>query len=321
MPKSRIAAVGALVVLLLAGAGVGWHQWHARQTAAIVRAAVPPLPDLSAWPEEYAARVRTATAAANLREQPDLALAELACLYHANGLYREAQQAERGLHALEPTNVQWTYYLADTCQNLGDMEGTRSFLEESLRLSPHYRLIRLKLADLLLKLGFTDEARAQYEWRLTLVPQDPYALLGLARIAELRGDRPEARRLFEIIVRTSPAFPPAHSLLAELYEQSGEPDRAAEQRRLGSAAGRFIEANDPLLYKVYAWSFDTFRLDVQGGRALQARQLETSLPFYRKAARSAPPDGQAQEALGYIYLQLDRPDEAREKNHGLLSHG
>jgi len=313
LPVRRIqaAAATAFLACLLVGAGLAWHQWRERQMAAIVNAAVPPLPDLSAWPEEFASRVRTATAAAIRLEQPELALTELACLYHANGRYREAQQVERGLRALEPGNVQWAYYLADTCQNLGDMEGTRVFLEESLRLAPHYRLIRLKLADLLMKLGFADEARVQYEWRLTLVPQDPYALLGLARIALQRGDREEARRRLETIVRTSPAFPSAHSLLAELYEQSGDAVRAAEQRRLGSAAGRFIEANDPLLYKVYAWSFDGYRLDVQGGRSLQARQLEASLPFYRKAVRLAPSDGAAHAALGYIYLQLDRPAEAR----------
>ena len=311
MRKVQAVTAAVLVAGLLTAAGMAWRVWRERQTAAVVRAAVPPLPDLSAWPEEFACRVRAATAAANRLDQPFPALTELACLYHANGLYREAQQVERGLRALEPGNAQWSYYLADTCQNLGDMEGTRTFLEESLRLAPHYRLTRLKLADLLLKLGFTDEARVQYEWRLAQVPQDPYALLGLARIALQRGDREEAQRRFETIVRTSPAFPPAHSLLAELYEESGDAVHAAEQRRLGSAAGRFIEANDPLLYKVYAWSFDPYRLDVQGGRSLQAGQWEASLPFYRRATRRAPADGQAHEALGFLYLQLDRPAEAR----------
>jgi tetratricopeptide (TPR) repeat protein len=309
MRKAHVAA-GVLAAGIVASAGYAWHLWREQQMAPIVRAAVPVIPDLASWPDEYASRVRAVTSAANRLQQPIPALTELASLYHANGLYREAQQVERGLRALEPKNAQWPYYLADTCQNLGDMEGTRIFLEETLRLAPHYPLIRLKLADLFMKQGLTDQAVSQYEWRLALVPNDPYALLGLARIAQQRGNRTEALRLFERIVRTSPEFSSAHSLLAELYAQMGNQTRAEEQRRLGSAAGRFIEANDPWLYRVYAWSFDSFRLDVQGGRHWQAHQLEDSLPFYQKTVRLAPADGAACDALGNRYLQLGRLDDA-----------
>lgn len=308
IPLVALVVVGAVIAI---GAAFVWHQRRVRFVTTVVRAAVPPIPDLTTWPWEFAARVRGATAAARRLEQPVEALTELASLYHANALYREAQQVERGLHALEPKNAQWTYYLADACQNLGDMDGTKSYLEDTFRLAPHYPVTRLKLADLCLKLGLTDEAVRQYEWRLTLVPNDPYALLGLARIADQRGNRAEAVRLYQTIVRTSPAFPSAHSLLAELYAQNGDQAQAEQERRLGSAAGRFIEANDPFLYRVYAWSFDSYRLDAQGGGRRQVRQLEASLPFYQKAARLAPRDSLACDALGNVYLQLNRLDDAR----------
>ena len=304
-----------IAAVLLAGlAGTGWwgvHRWRERQQAPVVRAAIPPLPDLSAWPEAYAARVRAATAAAARLEQPRAALGELACLYHANGCYREAQQVERGLLALEPKNARWAYCLADCCQNLGDMEGTRRYLEATLRLAPYYPVTRLKLAELFLKRGQPDEAGRQYQWRLTLVPNDPYALLGLARIALTAGNRAEALRDLETITRTSPSFSPAHNLLYEIYTEMGDPARAAQHRQLGSSAGRFIEANDPLLYRVYAWSFDAYRLEVQGGGRLQARELAASLPFYEKAVRLAPADAAARQALAGIYDQLDRPADAR----------
>ncbi len=310
MRKAWLAA--AVTAAGLAAAGWwGLHRWRERQMAPVVRASVPPPPDLGAWPEAYAARVRAATAAAGRLEQPRAALGELACLYHANGCYREAQQAERGLLALEPKNARWAYYLADCCQNLGDMDGTRKYLELTLRLAPYYAVTRLKLAELLLKLGRADEAVRQYQWRLTLVPNDPYALLGLARIALSAGNRTEALRHLETITRTSPSFSPAHNLLYEIFTQMGDPARAAQHRQLGSAAGRFIEATDPLLYRVYAWSFDPYRLEVQGGGRLQARELEAALPFYEKAARRAPGDGPARVALAGIYAQLNRPDDAR----------
>jgi tetratricopeptide (TPR) repeat protein len=300
-----VAALGA------AAAGFAWHRATVRRTAALVRAAVPPPPDLAAWPEEYASRLRAAMAAANRLDEPRTALKEIACLYHANGYYREAEQAERGLHALEPKNALWTCYLADACQNLGDQDGTRTFLEETIRLAPYYAPAHLKLADLLFKQGQADAAVAQYELRLTLVPQDPYARLGLARIALQRGDRTGALKYLEATVRDSPDFPSAHNLLAVVYDQMGETAKAAEQRGLGTLAGRFREVDDPWINRIYGWTFDVFRLEVLGANRLQTRQLDASLPFYEKAVRLAPHDGMAYDALGDVYRQLNRLDEAQ----------
>jgi HemY protein len=311
MRKAPLIAALAVATLVAAAGGYAWRGSRARRTAAIVRAAVPPLPDLAAWPEEYAARLRTATAAANRLEQPGKALTEIACLYHANGYYREAEQAERGLRALEPKNARWTCYLADACQNLGDQEGTRTFLEATIRLAPYYAPSRLKLADLLMKQGRDAEAVTHFEWRLTLVPKDPYARLGLARIALQRGDRADALKYLEATVHDSPDFPSTHNLLAVVYDQMGETAKAAEQRGLGSLAGRFREVDDPWLYRVYGWTFDPFRLEVLGAIRLQTRQLEASLPFYEKAVRLAPRDGSAYDALGDVYLQLNRMADAR----------
>lgn len=305
-----LGARGGLAVLLI-GAGLYFfvHRWH--EQVSIVRQAVPPTPDLSRWPDEYAARVLTAARAASRLEKPLQALSELACLYHANGCYREAQQVERGLHALEPRNARWTYFLADTCQNLGDSDGQRMYLEETRRLSPHYSLTRLKLADLLFKQGLIDEAFAHYEWRLTQVPGDPYALLGLARIALARGDRVEGVHQLETIARVSPGFSAAHNLLAGVYERMGDTVRANEQRRLGSSTGRFVEANDPWLYSVFAWCFNSSLVEMLGQTGRQIRQLEASLPFYEKVVRLAPGDGAAYEALGGIYSKLNRETDAR----------
>lgn len=310
MRKFHLILLVALGVCLAIGAGYGWHRWRDRQLTAIVSAAVPPIPELAAWPREYASRVRGATAAAHRMEQPIAALSELAFLYHANGCYREAEQAERGLQALELKNAQWTYLLADACEKLGDMDGQRAYLERTLQLAPHYPTTRIRLADLLLKLGLPEEARAHYEWRLTLVPNDPHGRLGLARIALQRGDKNGALKYLEAIVRDHPDFPAGHNLLSEIYANMGDAARADEQRRLSGATGEWREADDPWLYKMYAWSFDPYRLDKSGEADLQARRLETTLPFYERAVHLAPDDGQAYDALGSVYLQLNRLDAA-----------
>ena len=310
MRKIHLVSLGALGACFAVGAWYAWYQWRENQMASIVSAAVPPIPDLAAWPREYASRVRAATAAANRLEQPAAALGELAFFYHANGCYREAEQAERGLQALEPKNARWTYLLADVWEKLCDLERQRAFLEKTLQLAPHYPTTRIRLADLLLKQGFADEARAHYEWRLTLVPNDPHGRLGLARIALQSGDRTGALKYLEAIVRDHPDFPSAHNLLSEIYANMGEAARAEEQRRLSGATGEWREADDPWLYKMYAWSFDPYHLDKSGEADLQARRLEGSLPFYEKEVRLAPNDGLAYDALGSVYSQLNRLDAA-----------
>lgn len=309
-PRTLLLGLGAVVAAFAAGAGFLWHQWRERAQAAVVAASVPPVPDLASWPPEYASRVRAATAAARRFEQPVAALGELAALYHANDCYRQADQVERGLLALEPRNARWAYALADTCGKLGDMDGQRAYLERALQLAPYYPNVRIKLAELLLKLGALDEARAHYEWRLTLAPSDPYGRLGLARIALQRGDRTTALKYLEAIARDNPDFPSAHNLLAEVYANMGDAARAAEQRKLSGGTGEWREAEDPWLAAVYAFSFDAYRLEILGGGRQQARQLQASLPFYQEAVRLAPRDGLAYDALGNLYLQLNELDRA-----------
>lgn len=91
----------------------------------------------------------------------------------------------------------------------------------------------------------------------------------------------------------------------------GDNARSQEQRRLSSSSGEFREADDPWLRRIFAWSFDTYRLQAPGMAELQTRELEASLPFYRETVHLAPGDGLAYDALGNLYLQLNRPNEAR----------
>ncbi len=308
--RKRLFFWGALGICLAAGGGFGWLWWRDARVAAIVRAAVPEIPDLGRWPREYASRARAATAIARGNGPAVEALTELAGLYHANDCYQEAEQVERGLHELEPRNARWTYLLADDRAKLGDVDGQRQFLETTLKLAPYYAAARLKLADLLLKLGLPEEARPHYDRRLALVPNDPYARLGLARIALQRGDRRTARRYLEAIARANPDFPTAHNLLSQIYTEAGDAAGAAEQRRLSGATGEWREAEDRWLAWMYAWSYDPYRLETLGGGQLRPRQLEIARRFYRDAVGHAPADGLAYEALAEVYVQLNRPEDA-----------
>jgi Tfp pilus assembly protein PilF len=125
-----------------------------------------------------------------------------------------------------------------------------------------------------------------------------------------RGDRASARQYREGVTRDHPDFPSAHNLLSEVYVSMGEAARADEQRRLSGGTGEWREADDPWLSRIYAWSFDPYRLENLGGARLQTQQLDAAATFYEKAVRLAPSDGPTGDALGNFYLQLNALDKA-----------
>ena len=302
----------ALLVVAMTAILVGAREWRRRHIAAIVRRAVPSVPNLRGWPLLPAARVHAATAAALHLSDPMAALRELAGLYHANGHYEQARQVELGLAAREPTEARWQYYLADTYRNLGDMAAYRARLERAIALAPHDRTFHLRLAELLFKEGDASGAEREYRARLRLVPGDPYARLGLARTALGQGDTEGARRWLEAIVVDTPEFAPSHNLLAQLYAEQGDVARAEKERRLGALAGRFREADDPWLFRLNGWSFDPGRQAIPGVPELQRQELERAAQLCHAVIESAPTSLEPYQALGMIHLALGwTPDPAK----------
>lgn len=295
---------------LLAGAGWAWHGWTTSRAAAIVRSAVPPLPDLSDWPPDYAVQVRVADAAARRGDDPVAALRELALLYHANRQYAEAAQTERGLVRLEPHNGRWPYLLADASEKLSETDAQQKYLEKTLRVAPYYPAARIRLADLLLKLGRSGRARELYEDYLAMIPGEPHARLALARIMLDAGERNSAIAALKALARDHPSFVATHNLLSAVYASVGDARRAAEERRAGNATGEGQRIDDPWLRWMYSWSFDPFLGALAGDANAQARAIESSLPFFRRVFRRHPDDPRACDALGGLYLQLGRLDAA-----------
>jgi tetratricopeptide (TPR) repeat protein len=308
---SAMVAAVALIGLTLWSGWFAWRLSQQREITPVVRAAIPAVPPLKTFPRLFADRVNLSTAAARQHFQPLKALEELALLYHANGFAREAEQVERGLRTIQPSDVRWTYYLADLRLTAGDAAEAVMFLQETLRVSPDHAPAELKLADVLFRLGRFEEAAAHYRRRLALVPGDPYAQLGLARISMQAGDWLKAASELEGVLRTNPKFSTAHNLLGEIRAQLGDNQAAAEHRRLGTESGRFREAADPMMAQLHEWSYDSYRLEVLGEMNQQHGKLEQSLPFYEQAVRVGVADGAAYNALGSLYQMLGRLEEAK----------
>lgn len=283
------------------GGGLLWRRHVEREQ---VRASLPALPDVSTQPAALGTALRGAAQKALSTRQSLEGVGELARLYHANGYYKEADACWRILHAKQPREARWCYYLADLRRMASDDTGMVSFLERTARLAPAYAPAWLKLAELEFKTGQLDAAERDYRRRLALVPGDPYANIGLARLALQHGRRDEGQRLIEQLVREVPAFAQARNLYAEMLAERGDADGANMQRFVVRLCGRFREADDPWLEELRAWCYDPSRLAVWASIEDMTNHGDRGVALLERAMKIDPGDARGYHELGRVYLHV-----------------
>jgi tetratricopeptide (TPR) repeat protein len=310
-PGGRWRWIGLVVVGVLLGAGLvyAWH-WHG--LVGRVQAALPALPDLSGKPVVLSESLAKAEALTRAHGSALAGVTEMGRLYHANNFKREAEACWRLLHAEQPHEARWDYYLADLRRDASDYEEMATLLGETVRLAPDYAPAWLRLAEYQFKTGRLDEAERGYQHRLALIPDDPYARLGLARVALQRGKHNGAKVLLEQLIKDAPGFSTGHNLYAELLASEGNETEAAHQRFLGRETGRFRDADDPWLEELQKWCYDYEHLCVLGTVEYQTAHGDRGKSFFERAIQLRPGDPFAYELLGSLYLKLNDPGKARD---------
>jgi tetratricopeptide (TPR) repeat protein len=301
---------GGVVALIYLGIAVqyGWRELSFRQR---LGRALPFPPDLSGRASMMVERVTSARAQARSWRDGRAGVVELGRLYHANGFYAHAEACWRFLHAEEPQEARWVYYLADARRAASDYSAVKRLLRETVRLNPRYAPAMLQLAALEFKSGEVDAAGMLYLRGVALDHTNPHGWLGLARVALQRGNTGEARRLLEILVRDSPEFAPGHNLLAEVLAAAAEMDRVRHHRWLGREAGRFKDPDDPWLSGLHAWCHDAKRLGVLGTIAFQTQRNDEAKALLERAFALAPDDLAIRTLLAE--LELKRGDAPRAR--------
>lgn len=289
------------------GAGMLWRRHAEREQ---LRASLPAMPNVSAQPVALGAALHGAGQKALSARQSLEGVGELARLYHANGYYKEADACWRILHAEQPREARWCYYLADLRRMASDYAGMASFLEQTVRLAPDYASAWFKLAELEFKTGQVDAAERDYRRRLALLPGDPYARIGLARVALQHDRRDEGQRLIEQLVREVPAFAQARNLYAEMLAERGDADGANMQRFVVRLCGRFREADDPWLEELRAWCYDPSRLAVWASIEDMTNHGDHGVALLERAMRIDPDDARGYDELGRVYLHLGNAAKA-----------
>jgi tetratricopeptide (TPR) repeat protein len=297
------------LIYLGIAAQYGWRELSFRQRW---RAALPSAPDLSGSPALMIERIASARTQANSWRGARAGVVELGRLYHANGFFAPAEACWRFLHAEQPAEARWAYYLADVSRAKSDYSSAKQWLRETVRLAPKYAPAALQLAAIEFKSGDISLARRYYFQSIACAAdENPHGWLGLARVAMQGGGRGEGRGLLEILVRDSPGFSPGHNLLAEVLAAAGETERARHHRWLGREAGRFRDPDDPWLTELHAWCHEPKRLSVLGTIAFQTQRNDEAKALLERAFALAPDDLAIRTLLAE--LELKRGDAARAR--------
>ncbi|MEO6004824.1 MAG: tetratricopeptide repeat protein [Opitutus sp.] len=265
------------------GLGCGW--WLLRTPAGSM------LPAVGAYvrlPPAFRDALSAARQAVERSPRDAASLRQLSHLYQANGLSLEARRCY-DLLASTPGGLDATdrYYLADLALNDGDLEQSRTILEQVIALDGRYLPARLRLAEALFKSGQPEQAERAYQDILAIAPDEPQATLGLARVELQRGQDVAAAARLEHLVAVRPQSSTAAALLAQLLDRRGETERANAMAQASRQRPEPV-AVDPWLDALFVDCFDLQRLTLKFEEYLMAGQVEQALPLLTRVEQLDP---------------------------------
>lgn len=157
-------------------------------------------------------------------------LASRARLAQHEGRLQEAVQVRREIVELRPSWLN-LYHLAVVEMDAGDVEASRSHLQELLRVSPHNRSGRVRLAELELLYGGLEQAESLYRSLVETHPES-YNFTNLGLVFFLQRNYEMAAESFRRSLDLEPGQVMARLKLADIERVRGNGDKAREMYRV-----------------------------------------------------------------------------------------
>jgi tetratricopeptide (TPR) repeat protein len=297
--RRRWLLPAVLAALLLGAAGMGVRAVHRRS---VVLSAIPPRPDLAAFPPGMTGQLDASEQLARGYLHCVGGLEGLSRLYHANGFYNEAMQCYRALRQLEPGEARWPHLEASVLSQFGQQDEAIPREQAAVDLAPGYLPARLRLGDELLKADRTADATRAYSEVIARAPNDPYAQLGVAKCDIKGGSWDRARERLKQAVAQHPDFIGGLSTLVTVDEHFGD-TAGADALRATIGRREFTDLPDPWLDSLMDDCFDSYRLsvaaavaDFSGNRAGAKLMLERAIAF-------APDKSEYHRQLAVMYAR------------------
>lgn len=170
----------------------------------------------------------------------------------------------------------------------------RTLWEEAARNAPDYAVAHVNLGSTYLDEGEYDQAETAFRRALSLDPKHKTAHYNVGLLALRQGRYPEARASFQQALSLDPSYGKAYRALGTLEIESGNQQAGVAAFQRAAA----INPRDPTTYAEFG------HLAQRAGHAALAEQA------FQEALRHAPNRVDVRNALGMLYLDQQRWEEA-----------
>ncbi len=272
----------------------------------------PPEPaDLEALDPAVAEWVWRGLETVNNNPTDKAAWLRLCQIYHANGIFEEAEACYLRAIAVEPQQAKLYFLLAQTRAELGDLEGALAAIDDSIEHFPHYAPAHARRGLWSMRTGDFEGAASAFAQVNEIDPDEASGLVGQAWARFAAGDLDAARERVEELLREESDYTAALQLQAAIDESvSGTGASDEEPLVLLLHNGRMI-GNDPWADEVgfftvgIAARFDVATEYFANGDTGSAVEVLESI------REDAPDNPRVLTRLGAAYLRLDRREDAR----------
>ena len=164
----------------------------------------------------------------------------MAVSYYLLGNYRQADKACEDAMELDP-KFSPAYFLRGLSKlKENNFEGARGDLSQAVTLASDSALFHRELGIALYESGKPLPANEQFDIALRLDPKDAEGYFWRAKSMEVLGEKEKAIADLNVVMSLNPSYTAAYAELADLYKETGRPEKAAavlaQQKQLGASS-------------------------------------------------------------------------------------
>ena len=259
----------------------------------------PPEVDLDHVEPMVADAIGVARDRVRARPRDPAAWGELGMVLHVHDLHELALASYAQAERLAPENPAWPYLAGSI--TLDPRQRLDAFRRAFARAGPE-PTARIRLAETLLEQGQMDESRSLLEDALRVDPGDARAHLALARIAMARGDPRAAIPHLRLCLDRAGDVAPAWQLLAEAYHRAGDAGRAADARARAASSPPKHFWRDPYLDQVAVRASGTVGIGRRARALHDAGRGPEAVALLEELVRRNPDSAIARAGLGRMLV-------------------
>src|SRR5262249_12164766 len=298
---------GTVVIAIVLTAGCSTPTVR-RETAA------PDLPRLTLanFRESIRAQLEQSYKEAQAKPNDAAAVGRVGMLLHAYEQYESAEVCYRRARILEPSRLEWAYYLGLVESIDGKNGEAAGALREAAQIDPAYLPARIKLAEVLLNVNRAVEAREACEAALKQDPQFVPAYYWMGRADAADGKPDAAIEHYKKACELWPSYGSGHYALALGLQKVGDQAHARGHIELDQKfkTGGDPQPEDQLLDQVRSLDNGALAHLMRGVDLEKGGQLDQAITEHEQAIAIDPKLAQAHANLIGIYARAGRVKEA-----------